>query len=366
MSHHLRLYDSNQYHGLYLIHYDCKVDKNCLTEVDKKVTGYILNKEEIICRNLPTAEECSCEDKIKNIKEFRFFDSIEGTNIRVFYYNDSWFISTTKRISAFTSFWGDSDKSFGKLFSEAIRMKLWTWVRKLNKNYQYIFRITPTLNTRRISKYSKIPNVYHVATFIGGDRISFDENVEGIPKLNEYFFESVEELREFVRKSNPLEREGIIAVEKGNNVNNKFIKIVSDKYLTLNELRGNVCDINLRYLQIRNSIPQRIFFTNLYKERIKQFERLEICLVKLTKIIHKKYMDTNVNKGRKIDLDINTQNFLKSILRKCHRRYKKTGEKTTKSVVYDFVSKVNPKYLLTIFNSLNLICYSKITPLFKV
>lgn len=335
-----KIYDREN--NLYLIHYT--------HDNGETANGFILDGRtfEIVCRNIPMIEEVYIYDNNNiNIENYRFFEAIEGTNLRLFYYENRWRISTTKKINACTSFWGDSNVSFGCLFYKAIvnflsstkkNLNYFEWLETLNKNYQYIFRITPTMNTRKISKYTQIPNVYHVGTFIG-KYFYPDNNDNIIPPLKEYNFNNFEQLEDFVLTSNPLEREGIIMYNK---LDNKFTKVISDRFSMLSNIRGQVCDIELRYLQIRKDFSKIILFKNLYRERENQFRKIENGIKQLTKIIHSVYMKIYVKKIN--DYKIN-KDFIK-VVKRCHSRYVKTKEKTTKEIVYNILCNLNSKFLL--------------------
>ncbi len=99
-------------------------------------------------------------------------EAIEGTLIRIFYFNDKWIITTHRKLDAFKSKWG-SEKSFGDIFKEAVMIKTQdsqinddvdvnTLCQKLglNKHRQYTFLITATDKTRFVCPSTPIPIVY--------------------------------------------------------------------------------------------------------------------------------------------------------------------------------------------------------------
>ena len=79
---------------------------------------YDLNTGEIVMQSLYGGIEF---DKINgyDINDLSFYESIDGTLINAYFYNDKWNFSTKGMIDADSSRWF-SDKSFKSLFMEAI------------------------------------------------------------------------------------------------------------------------------------------------------------------------------------------------------------------------------------------------------
>lgn len=91
----------------------------------KKVRGLVLTETgDILFDTFPYTEEYNSHEEIPLLKgnileEWDVFYSLEGCLLRIFWYNDRWYITTNKKLNAFKSRWG-SRKSFGDLFREGL------------------------------------------------------------------------------------------------------------------------------------------------------------------------------------------------------------------------------------------------------
>ena len=85
-------------------------------------------KMKIVFRGLPYTKNIQQKKNLLQLKEklnisdlsrYRFFDSHEGALLRVFYWQNKWYISTHRKLDAFRSKWA-SKLSFGEMFKSAI------------------------------------------------------------------------------------------------------------------------------------------------------------------------------------------------------------------------------------------------------
>ncbi len=77
--------------------------------------GFPYSNEQIITEK-STEEEISF--LYKN-NDWTITEAIEGTLIRIFYFNDKWIITTHRKLDAFKSKWG-SEKSFGDILKKLL------------------------------------------------------------------------------------------------------------------------------------------------------------------------------------------------------------------------------------------------------
>ena len=109
----------------------------------------------------------------KHVNIDRTFVAYEGANIRVWYYQGRWRLSTFKKLDGYDSTYGKMKRSFGEIFDGRVPDDFYL---NLNTNRQYLFLIV----------YHSLPywdEVYHIGTFIN-EKFTFDDHIEGVEKLS--------------------------------------------------------------------------------------------------------------------------------------------------------------------------------------
>lgn len=308
----LLLTDRDTEHNLDLFCYS-----NC-TKADpldvQNCRGVVFNGDEIVLKAFSYTPEFNHEevDEIKSylstLSNPRFYESHEGTLIRVFFFK-KWFVSTHRKLDAFKSKWS-SHESFGTIFERSLQFEVFSnkelsdklknpkdsevltsFLNSLDKNNQYMFHIRNTKDNRIVCFDPKYPYMLHVGTFVNG-QLNYDIDV-GVTKPKELGkFESVNELTSFVSKLNPFEHQGVIIFADGN----KQMKILNKRYQELFHIRGNEPSVKFRYLQLRMNKEDRDTLFFLYPERVKEFMEYEDILYKIAQHIHKSYIDRYINK----------------------------------------------------------------------
>jgi hypothetical protein len=266
--------DSNDYLTVYC-YVNC--DENSPDTI-KNTRGVILDKQgNIVMRSFPYTHEYNHLETIPvrnrlqtipdNIDDFSFYNSQEGSLIRMFFYNDSWYVSTHKKLNAFSSFWS-SKTSFGTYFETALEKEKSTnpyfqnldttnvsfldgFKSTLNPSNQYVFLITNSEENRIVCRADI--KVFHICTLIDG-KCNFEDDIH-IPKPEKLSFSSIDEVMKYVETINIDVFQGVI-VFKNENPFNHF-KILNQKYQALFAVRGNEPSIKFRYLQLRNSSPEQ-------------------------------------------------------------------------------------------------------------
>lgn len=98
----------------------------------KNCRGVVFNGEKVIMRGFPYTEEYTTDESSyrqfsetvgDDVTKYRYFDAHEGALLRVFYWQDKWYISTHRKLDAFRSKWA-SKESFGQMFKNALEV-LW-------------------------------------------------------------------------------------------------------------------------------------------------------------------------------------------------------------------------------------------------
>lgn len=113
-----------------------------LDDFELNIKGYVFDKNELVFKGKPFPRTLKNIKELGNISKYNVYMMKEGTCIRVFYHNNKWHVTTTRKLSAFKSKWG-SNESFGELFEKMILeksgLKLEEFLDSLNKNLKYSF-----------------------------------------------------------------------------------------------------------------------------------------------------------------------------------------------------------------------------------
>ena len=227
----------------------------------------------------------------KNIKKFRYFYSLEGTLLRLYYndVNDKWYISTHKKIDASNSRWG-SKYTYGQLFNKVLPPNFYD---TLDKTFVYMFILTPNEDNRIVCK-TYLNNIFHVATYDSNFNISYDYNIN-IQRPQEIPIDSYNQIESIVNENTfPYDTfQGIIICDPESQSN---IKIYNQMYENLTSVRGNTASIAFRYLQLRNNIDEVNKLYSLFPTHTREFENYEIYIELICKKLFNLYMTRHVHK----------------------------------------------------------------------
>ena len=282
--------------------YSYKYCDNLSPEEVKKIRGLVYNGEQRLFGSLGYTEEYTENDtkELANIsfKNAIYFPSEEGTLIRVFSYDNIWYVSTNRRLDAFKSRWGCS-KSFGEIFSEALlgnqndsESVINNLTETLNKDHVYLFLVRNIEQNRIVSKAPLNNTVYHVGTLLNGKELCLKTKVLGVPSQSPLDFQYFDDVLGYVKNTDPFVRQGVIAfLEDG-----RQIKIINSKYHLYSQVRGNESSIKFRYLCVRNNPTFVRMIHELYPESIPIFSLYESLILKIAKKIHSAYIKRFINK----------------------------------------------------------------------
>lgn len=303
-------YDHDEEENLTLFSYS-KCDQTD-SELVKQCRGIVFHGDQLVMQGFPYTVEFSVLDDLGVINhdiepvfdQCRFFNSREGTLIRIFYHN-KWFISTHRKLDAFRSKWS-SRESFGQSFELALRAELnhnaelrnviqnpdgnilEQFCNSLDRANKYMFLVLPNNENRIVSDAPERPTVLHVGTFVNGV-LNLDVNVH-IPHAEELKFTDMNEMMKYVENVNCRRSQGVIVFTS----NNKQYKIVNHEYLSLFRIRGNVPSIRFRYLQLR-MFPEKVhWLRKLYPHMRDTFEEVENMLMCITRLLHNLYMQRHI------------------------------------------------------------------------
>jgi hypothetical protein len=295
----------------------------------KKVRGMVeeIDTGRILFKTFPYTEGYSPSETslvIGNIEDWEVYHSIEGTMVRVFWYNGRWYISTHKKLNAFKSRWS-SRKSFGEMFrdfwvgvsggDENVLEKL---LDDLDQSYVYFFLIRFNHENRMVCQVEKDAKEH--VLFIGRWK---DEEV-GLerewPYMEKWRISSpkkldlqVEEIPEYVQNIDINRYQGLILFHRQEH---RHIKIISPEYERLYRVRGNNPNIRFRYLEVRQDLELRKEIINLYPPYQDIFLEYENILFQIAKLVRYYYIQRYI-KNKYVTLP--KEEYV--LMKKCHDWY---------------------------------------------
>ena len=315
----IRLIDSDPKNNIELFCYD-----NCsVTDPDivKACRGIVFSGEKVVLQGFPYTYEFTEDNDRKEIDDIftssspRFFDAYEGTLIRIFSFNNKWYLSTNKKLDAFKSRWG-SKTSYGDYFISALihEIHVSTVFREklgfadhdeegipavildrlfniLDHEKQYMFFLINNFNNRIVCEYDH-PKFLHVGTFENG-ALSLEHEDLGFDYPKEHFFDSPDALFNYINNHvNHRLLQGVIVFTN----DNKQYKIYNKTYLDLYKIRGNEASIKFRYIQLRNDTVKKNMLVELYPEFNESFISIESTITELCNNILQSYINRYIRK----------------------------------------------------------------------
>lgn len=164
-------------------------------------------------------------------------EKIDGSIMKVYYYNNEWKVATNAKINAFNAqLMPDAGNenvpfsSFGDLFEEA-RKSAGLDYNNLNKDYTYIFELVSPYN-KVVIPYDEI-KIYHIGT--RNNKTLLEEIVDiGVEKPQLYPLSTAEECLT-AAKNLPSKKEGFVVVDKFFN----RVKIKNPVYVAFHMFKSN-------------------------------------------------------------------------------------------------------------------------------
>ena len=372
---------TDELNNLKVYHYDT-CDLNSPDSL-KEARGIIKNNTTEVCKSFPFTPEITTVDTVNiekfitpNLNNSIFYENHEGSIVRLWYYEDTenkenskWYLSTHKKIDAFSSKWG-STITYGETFVNILSnttFKPTSWAdevsdesdsedtnyknifesfcNKCNKNYIYIFLIRNTDSNRVVVRGYKTSEMYCLGMFDSSSNFKYVYPEEKIvykapPK---YTFTSMEKLIEDVNAVDIYKYAGVLLITK----EGKLFKLVHPKYDTLFKSRGNIPNVTARYLELRNNTTELKTFVDLYPEFKDEFNEAETILTDVCKNIFKKYLNRYIYKKVSILPPIQFK-----IVTSIHHLYtSKTLTRIQYEDVVDVVNNINARELYNIIKN---------------
>jgi hypothetical protein len=323
--------------------------------------GHVYSKDDnsLVSKSLPFSYERIHTDR-EGISEFLgdtdlskcdIYDALEGTLIRVFFYNEKWYITTNKKLDAFKSKWIDS-RSFGELFHSSIcqtypdtpsSQVLEIFFSTLNRNNTYIFLLTSTIYNRIVCPASTDSTVYHVGTYKDNNSFFDSSDDIGILKPKILPFTHTNEVCDYINV-NQLNIQGVIIFLS----NGKQLKILNETYKEYSDIRGNDYNIMFRYLTIRNDPFKNKILRLIYFDLVYMFNHIETSILSVKQHIYNIYRSRYMFKNM-----VQVDPYKHGILKELHEWHLQDRHSNfiTKRLVDDKISSVNTKTLYNLISS---------------
>ena len=315
---------------------DNKLDMYCYVSCSdtdsnllKQCRGAVFNGDNLVMKAFPYTIEYNefdtekISNSLNNFNEWSFYEAHEGALVRLFTYNGKRYVSTHRKLNAFSSKWSSRD-SFGTLFktaltSEAEHNKTFSDVlpsgdnildrfqSTLDTTKQYMFLIRNNNDNRIVCSAPSRPTVYHVGTFVNGN-LSMTENVN-ISYPKKLTFSSIKDIQEYVKNVDYKQQQGVICFDSNNNQ----IKIVNNDYQDLFRARGNEPSIKFRYLQVRMNKTYVEMLHHLYPESSNVFDEYEVFLYEIARSIYRSYVQRFIEKKY---ITVPREEF--AVIKECH------------------------------------------------
>lgn len=283
--------------GFNLLKYS-QVDSNFNYELVRECRGIILDKHlKPVC--IPFFKfgnygESYCPDI--DWKSARVQEKVDGSLIKVWFYDGKWRVSTNGTIDAYKSDIGQSIfsvmnipyQTFGGLFDKA-KENCGLDFDRLDKNKTYMFELVSPYN-KVVVPYKNI-EIYHIGT---RDNTTFEELDEdiGVQKPKQYDLHTLEDCIATASKM-PYNEEGYVVVDKNWN----RVKIKSPQYVAVHHLKNNG-DLNfasLVQLVRANEVEEFVIYFPEYKEYVIKLKD------KIDEIISELENEVDILKTKKFD-----------------------------------------------------------------
>ena len=279
-------------------------DNDSPTEI-KNCRGLVYQGENLVSKSLgftqeynDTQQELFSSQNI-DFTKVTFLPSEEGTFIRIFYANNKWYMSTHRKLDAFNSRWGsEKSHSFGKIFTDGIAEIGYESMDSLtslfDQSYTYMFLIRNTIHNRIVSNppTNNDPKVYFIGCLSNSEFSFQSPQAFNFPKQTQLTFENWTDVFNYVKDTDPLQKQGVIGFYKDGH-----FKILNSKYQLYSKVRGNEADICYRYLQNRSNPVFSKMMYEMYPENINSFLKYENLIIQIAKNIHNAYVSRFVHKN---------------------------------------------------------------------
>ena len=315
---------------LFLIHTNkftnntSKIDDSILLECNGTILEKNTNK--IVCKIFPVVKEYPVCYKYNTFTELVCEEAIDGTLIKLFYYNDQWNFATNRCIDAKDAYW-ISKQSFYDMFMEAASHINFS---ELTKTFCYAF-ILQHPDNRHVTTYDK-PNIVYIYSYDLVNECEVDDkSLSFLDKPKQYKFKNWDD---FFKQLNslPYNKEGFILY----NNQKQITKYINPKFNFVKKLKGNTNDMNYQ-CTVLYKYGQQQQFLDYYPEYKSTFNYIHTTLNKIVQCIYTYYVTKYIKK----DI-VKVNEEVEIILNHLHLDYLKTKIKINKKIVMNKILCYSP------------------------
>jgi hypothetical protein len=313
----------------------------------RECNGIIFEKEtnKLVHYTFPKCYDYAYEDSDVSLDTRRIKDDttevvnwfIDGSIIKLFYYDSKWSIATSRNIEGFKNKWSSS-KTFEDLFKDAVEISHSTiydiYLETLDKScsYSYIIQHPEHITAIKVG----VP----IAILL--NMVNNTSLVEVLPELENFKInKTVQEIQNNPNRS-VADNYIIYKVDKNNNVVDR-IKLLSPAFIKLKNIFGNYPNIGLRYLELLHNDLGLNMLIMSYPDDFDTFEQIEKLITNACQTIHKLYVKTRIQK-----VFTEYDKKYSKVLYQLHKDYIDTQKKVDILDVYyrlENLGKTNPRFL---------------------
>jgi hypothetical protein len=344
----LKIKEDNDYPNLFLVCNQNEIITPPLLEefsefnimkIIRECNGIIMEKNtfKIICYTFNRCMEDSSLDSILDIDNLYVEPALEGTLVRLYYYDDKWNISTKKCIDASKSKWL-SEKNFYQLFLECLNN--YNIEEDLIKTNCYSFILAHPENNI-VVKYNS-PLLFHIST---RDLLTFQEidhkiNIQ-TPERTKIEKDYLPNLLGQLLNDTNLSYEGYILIDTKYNRQ----KLKTLLYKRVRTIWGNTNNRFMRFLELRKDIGMLNEYLTYYPSDKDNFMIYESKVSQLANDILQYYLLKHVNKE-----NIKVPFYFSKIIYKLHGDFFKNKVKTDHNKVMLELIDLDPKKICFMCN----------------
>lgn len=325
--------------NLFLFYKDKNIANNDFTnDIIKELDGVIIDKNnlKIVCYSVNYNYYDINLLKLNN-ELLHVSILLEGSLIRVYYYNNKWNYSTKKCIDAKTTYW-ISNKNYYELFYDSING--FDLESILNINYCYSFLLIHSENDVVIRCKEKMLyhlNTYDITTLTIVDKCYL--NVPNIKYIPYYTIDGNNIIQHINNRKNNIVYDsiGLLITDS----ENRKYKIMDESYVQLKTLWGNTNNRFMRYLELRKDIELLKSYLSYFKEDKELFIDFENRVNKYSYILLEVYIAKYIKRT-----NILIPYYMKKIIYMLHGDFIKTSIKTDFGKIMMKFLEIDAKFLL--------------------
>jgi hypothetical protein len=294
----------------------------------KACRGLVYDGEKLLLKAYSYTPEYTHDDPslpgLLDIGTSRFFDSHEGAVVRMFHYDNKWYVSTHRRLDAFRSKWA-SKSSFGAMFVDALEYEyqtnevfknrvgvtenvLQSYQDTLDKDSQYMFLVRNIEDNRIVCHAPDHPSVLFVGTFRNGV-LDLDDDVS-LPTPKEHRFITFREVALYLENVDITKLQGLCVFASDGSQYKLYNRYYGDLY----KARGNEPSIKYRYLQVRLDKLMLDDLKTLYPSHVPTFDKYENAIYEIAMNIKSSYVKRFIKKEF---VTVPPEEY--SIMKQCHQ-----------------------------------------------